>query len=293
MTGSVPASPDTWWRAELPAAVPAVVTDVREAAPRVDDLVAGDAAVLRQLHASTCERFGAPADTAATFLVIWTMGAVANAVGATWALADAGLVVDPTTLRFVPGDDVPVAGVHLGDVTAIVDATHPWAGAPRVEVVPDRAERRDRVMAALVAASDPLVEAVHRIVRVGRAGLWNQVGDGLVDWLAYRTSPPVTDAITGAARELATAPARRWKATAAAWTMAAASGRAFAVQKGGCCLEYRFATADDYSGEDGAAFVDAFPVRPGERITCGTCSLRDRHDAEARQRFWIDRREGA
>jgi hypothetical protein len=286
---TVPSSVD-WWNRDLPTAVPAISTSAAAGTLGVDDLVDNGDAMLRRLHLLTQDRFGAPADTAATFLMIWTMGAVANAVGATWALADAGLLVDPATLRFVPGDDVPIAGVQLGAVTTLVDPEHPWAGEVGSQVVADSDERRAGVVAGLVAAAEPIVEAMRRCTRVGQAGLWNQVGDGLVDWLTYRTDPPVTDPIVDAVHELVTDPARRWKATATAWTIARPAAPAFAVQKGGCCLEYRYARADDFTGDDGAAYLDEFPLRNGERITCNTCCLRDLDDAEARQRFWIDRR---
>ncbi len=289
MTTSLPATPADWFDRDLPAAVPAIIT-LKDDAHRIRDVIDHDDALLRQMHTLTRERFGAPADTAATFLMIWTMGAVANAVGATWALSGAGLIVDPATLQFVAGDDVPIAGVRLGTVEILVDANHPWVGAPGVEVVADHNHRATRTVGGLVATAEPFVDAVHRCARVGRPGLWNQIGDGLVDWLAYRTQPPVTDLITEAVGELAANPARRWKTTPTSWTITTPTGPAFAVQKGGCCLEYRYATAADFTSDNGAAFLADFPIQPDERITCSTCCLRDRNDAEERQRFWIDRR---
>jgi hypothetical protein len=289
MTTNLPATPADWFDRDLPAAVTAITTSINGDAYRIGDLSDDDAA-LRQLHALTRDRFGAPADTAATFLTIWTIGAVANAIGATWALADAGPIVDPATLQFVTGDDAPIAGVRLGHVEILVDEHHPWAGASDVKVVADRNERCTRVVTGLVDIAEPFVDAMHRCARVGRPGLWNQIGDGLVDWLAHRTQPPGTDPATAAVGELATNPARRWKTTATAWTITTPTGPAFAVQKGGCCLEYRYATAADFTGDNGAAFLADFPIQPNERITCSTCCLRDRNDAEERQRFWIDRR---
>jgi len=283
------ASPATWRDVELPDVVGAFRGGDAGAGHGLDELTAHDGELLRRLHRLTREAFGAPADTAASFLAIWSVGALANAVGATWALADAGLVVDPRTLRLLPGADAPITGVRLGSRVAVVGPDHPWAAAPGAQVVVDRDQRRDLAVRSLVAAAEPVVEALHRCVRVGRAGLWNQVGDGLVDWLAYRAAPPDVD-VAAACAELARAPARRWKATAVAWPIGTAAGPAIAVQKGGCCLEYRFATAEHFSGEDGAAYLRAFPVEAGERVTCGTCSLRARADAAARQRFWIERR---
>lgn len=290
MMMNIPSVPADWFDRDLLATVPAVINSAEGDAYQIEDLTDGDDALLRQLHARAREGFGAPADTAATFLTIWTMGAVANAIGATWALADVGLIVDPATVQFVAGDDTPIAGVRLGAVESVVGPSHPWAGAPGVQVVADRNERATRVVRALVATSEPFVDAVRRCARVGRPGLWNQIGDGLVDWLTYRTQPPVNDPIVDAVRELAINRERRWKTTPTAWTITTPTGPAFAVQKGGCCLEYRYATAADFTGDEGAAFLAEFPIEPGERVTCNTCCLRATSDAETRQRFWINRR---
>lgn len=59
----------------------------------------------------------------------------------------------------------------------------------------------------------------------------------------------------------------------------------------GCCLAYKRPDTDhddEDVDDDIVEFRRRFPSNPGEPQYCGTCSFRERDEAEARQLFWFE-----
>lgn len=251
-----------------------------DATPRqvvgIDDLLADDAAFLRSAHARLVEQ-GTPAPAAATYLAGWVGGNVAGAAGTVVALTGAVPLPRPDDVRitFHPGGWPE--RVDLGHPRLLVGAAHPWAGRDDVEVDDGEAHRAERLVAALVDVLDGVIEACHGLARVGRAGLWNEVGDGLGLCLAYQLDEPVDeDALRRLDVVLAT-PGAPWRARPSLRFADAAFGRVHVAQKGGCCLAY---TAPP-EPEPGPA--DDSPTY------CDTCSFRPADECDRRQVEWLER----
>ncbi len=237
----------------------------------VGDLLAADAAVLRELHAGLVGG-GTPAPAAATYRAGWFAGATAGAVGFGLATAGAGFVVDAAGIGWTvhPGGWTETA--HLGEPGILVGPSHAWAGSPDVEVVDDPDAVVARVVAALVAAVAPVVDACADLARVGRAGLWNEVGDGLGMALAFDPLLAVTPAMTEVLDRAVAAPGAPWRSRPGLRFAPSALGPVHVAQKGGCCLAY---TRDD-------------PDLPRDQRYCSTCSFRHETDVDARQVAWLE-----
>ncbi len=175
------------------------------------DLAAGDAPRLRATHADQVAE-GWPAPAGAVFLSGWFAGMLAGPVGFGVAAAGAGFVVDPGQVRWQVAPEGWPTMIDLGRPIVVVDTTHPWAGLPGVEAVASSAVVLERTVTALAAASEPLVAACHGLARVGRAGLWNEVGDRLGMALAHQTVVPVTPAMVAVLEAATRVPGVPWRA---------------------------------------------------------------------------------
>jgi hypothetical protein len=195
---------------------------------------------------------------------------LAGAVGYGLAAAGAGFLV--TEPRWHLHADGWPTRVELGRPTVLVDPGHPWAGQPGVELAGGVAV--DRTVAALVEVAAPIVEACRRLCRVGLAGLWNEVGDGLGSALAFQFDVPVTPAMVAVLEAAVRAPGSPWRAVPDLRFAEASFGTVHVVQKGGCCLAY---TCTDGDGDG-----------DGEAAYCSTCSLRDPAECDAQQVAWLE-----
>lgn len=255
------------------------------------DLLDGDGAVLRGWHAGLVTSGSTPVAAAATYLVGWIGGKLAEAVGLALATDRAGFLVDDTVLWHAhPGGWTD--RVDLGRPGVVVGPGHPWAERPGVTVVDGDDEVYRRTVGALVSTLNPVVDACSALGRTGRTGLWNEVADGLGLSVTHQTDVPIrADVVDTLARAVRT-PGSPWGATPTLRIVDTAAGPAYIGQKGGCCLTYTCPAADaapDDYGDDYRAFRERFPDRPGERRYCSACRFRDPLDSELRQRFWIER----
>lgn len=246
------------------------------------------------LHQRMCRRDGTPPATAATYLAGWFAGFAAEIVGLGLATAGAGLLVDPTTLRWhLHADDWPER-IELGDAPVVVTPDHPWADTTDARIVPDL----DAVVAVtvrhLVHELTPIVTACHGLAKVGSAGLWNEVGDGLVMVLRHHDHLEVDGSMIDIVTRAAHVSGVPWRSHARLWFAPGSAGPVCVGQKGGCCLAYKRprdeAVASETDTPDLTAFRERFPDDPDVPRYCGTCSQRDPADCEARQLFWIERR---
>ena len=258
----------------------------------MEDVLADDAAVLRELR-DRLVRDGATPRSAATFLASWFGGLVASAVGYAWLGSGAAFLVDRAGIRWSLHPDGWTDAVELGDVTAVVAPDHPWAGQPRVLVVDEAADRRARVVDALVEGVRPVIEACHGLARVGKVGLWNEVGDGFASALVYQSAIPVTHAGVVAVGALIAAPGAPWKAQASVRVVSTDHGPVCLMRKGGCCLVFTGAYdhTDGDLDDDYRAYLERFPEQPGAPGYCVTCPRRDVADGEARQLWWAARKD--
>jgi len=278
------------WRAGLDPADVEVVT--------LAGVVADGAAVLRRSHERLVAE-GTPAPAAATYLADWFAGSVAGAVGYGLATAGAGFLLDRPEVRdrvrLHLHPDGWVMDVELPP-RAAVTADHPWAGAPGAVVVGGAEEVVARAVDALVDAVRDVIGACHGLATVGRAGLWNEVGDGLGTALAHQDDVPVTDPMLDVLRVAVERPGVPWRARPdLALADSELAGRVHVVRKGGCCLAYTrpaeiVPDADDPDlDEEHRAFLRRFPDPPGTPRWCTTCSLRTMEDSTARQVWWRER----
>jgi len=256
-------------------------------------VLADDASALRGLHGRLVDD-GVPGPAAATHLADWFAGSVASAVGFGLAVGAAGfLPAGPRTVLHLHPDGWPMR-VDLPP-QVVVAAGHPWSGHAGVEVVTDHGAVVRRAVGALVDAAEPVVQACRGLARVGRAGLWNEVADGLGAALAHQDAVVVTDPMVATLEAAITGPGVPWRARPTlGFVDSPALGRVHVVQKGGCCLAYTRPVADEPADEpdldpDRRDFLARFPVRPGEPAYCTTCSFREPGDAAARQVFWRER----
>ena len=186
-----------------------------------------------------------------------------------------GFLVDPDCVRWQVHADGWVMGVTLTPHVA-VEGDHRWADQPGIEAVADAGTMIRRAVDQLVEACAPIVERSRALARVGRVGLWNEVGDALAGSLSYEVDHDVTEAQVEALRRAGSVAGVPWLAKARLEFVEPASlGRVHLVQRGGCCLAYTERTeinADSY---------------------CSTCSLRDADDAFALQLRWIEERRAS
>lgn len=239
-------------------------------------LLADDGRALRGWHAALVGA-GTPADVAAISVLGRVASPLAAAVGFAHAYAAAAVVADPAgvRLRFHPRgwNDA----VDLGRPAVSVAAGHPWHALPGVIGLPDDRSVADAAVSGLVALVAPVVEICRTMARVGRAGLWNEVGDGATaNVLAYEVARPVTEVVVERVRLLGASRHAPWRARAATWVGSAAGQPVYFAHRGGCCLAYR-----EHSMEQGGDDL-------GDGPWCATCSLRTRADAERLQRAWLD-----
>ncbi|HJR26671.1 MAG TPA: hypothetical protein VJ804_14435, partial [Acidimicrobiales bacterium] len=181
--------------------------------------------------------------------------------------------------------------IRLGrPADVLVPAGHPWSDQPGTTVVGSAAELLDRTVAALVVATEPIVEACRALAPVGRAGLWNEVGDALGTALADEEQVVVTRAMVAILDHAVRAPSARWRARPSLRFADSALGPLHVVQKGGCCLAYTREhwpdVPEELLGEAERQYHARFPTSPDERHYCSTCSLRSPEDCDARQVCW-------
>ena len=229
------------------------------------DLVADGAAVLRELR-DRLEGRGAPGPVAATYLAGWFAGSLADVVGFGLVAGDCGFIVAVDEVRWHLHPDGWPTGVDVPPCAVVPDG-HAFAGQPGVEV----GDPVERGVAALVDACAPIVEECHRLAKVGRAGLWNEVGDALGTALAFQFLVPPTDERVALLAAAVDRPGVPWRARPRlGFAPSAQLGRVHVAQKGGCCLYYTRPDAD-----------------PDDRY-CSTCSRRDPDECDARQVAWLE-----
>ena len=281
--------PEAWLRAHLPG--PHGAEDVGEPPAStstpvsVADLVADGASLLARLRDGLAAE-SVPPPAAATYLAGWFPGGVAGTVGYALALAGAAFLVEPAEVRWHLSAHGWPERVDLGRAPVVVPPDHPWAGRPEVEV-DEPAAVVARAVGAIVAVADPLVDACHGLARVGRAGLWNEVADGLGMALSHQLDVPITPAITAVLEAAVDVPGVPWRLAPSLRFAATTFGTVHVAQKGGCCLAY---TRPDEAWDEAAEadFFARFPHVPGERRYCSTCSFRDATDCDARQVWWLE-----
>lgn len=261
-----------------------------------DELLADDGAALRQIHDRLVAGGSATPAAAAKWVLGWTAGSLAEAVGFVLATHGAGLLLDSgeTRLRMTSGgwaDRVRPVGVRL-----VVAAGHPWSGADGVSTVPGEADVDDRTLRSLTAVVAPFVEVVRGLARVGRRSLWSEVADSFGGAVAFDPDVPVDESTSQRLERSLDAPAAPWGRRPRLGVAPSGSGPFYVMQRGGCCLAYQCPqeSAADGDAEDTdddlRAYRDRFPAVPGEAAYCGTCSLRDPADCDARRQFWVERR---
>jgi hypothetical protein len=259
----------------------------------IAEVLADDATLLRGIHTGL-QHDGTPPAAAALYLADWYAGAIAGALGFCLAVGGAGYVVDPSEVRWHLHPDGWPMRVELGRPSdVLVAGGHPWGGRHDV-VVLSADEVIERAVAGLVTAVAPVVDACRGLAPVGRAGLWNEVADGLGMALAFQLGVPVADPMVAVLDAAVRVPGVPWKAKPALRWAGSTLGRIHVAQKGGCCLAY---TRPDVAPEDEdeapdpehAEYLARFPRRPGEPRYCSTCSFRDEGDCDARQVYWLER----
>lgn len=261
---------------------------------RLEELLADDAAALRALHTKVMADDGVPAPAAATYLAGWIGGALADVIGFALAAASAGIVADVAQVRWRQHPDGWMDRVELGTATAIVEPAHRWAGQQGVEVA-NGADLRARTIDVLVGVLTPVIDACHRLARVGKAGLWNEVADPLGMAVAFQVAVPAVPAVLDRLAAAVRTPGVPWRAHPDLRIVDCDFGAVYVGQKGGCCLAYTRPRDGDHADEaeepdeDQRAYRERFPSVPGAPHYCSTCSFRDWADTEARQLFWLER----
>jgi hypothetical protein len=197
--------------------------------------------------------------------------------------------VDPARLRWTLDASArwPEA-VWLGHATALVPPGHPWTGRPGARVVAEADERRRRVAEAVRRAVAPVVDACHRLARVGRVGLWNEVADGFVAGVVDAPDVTPDEALLSELLTIVATPGAPWKARPRAYLVETELGPCCVLRKGGCCLAFTAELAEPQGelDDDERAYLDRFPERPDDRGYCSTCVRRTIPDCEARQVWW-------
>ncbi|MFT3852852.1 MAG: hypothetical protein QM733_08960 [Ilumatobacteraceae bacterium] len=253
-----------------------------------EQLLADDAAALRRLFDVTVVNDRVPVEVAAVALSGWHGGGLATVVGLGLAVG-VGVAVTIDGVRFHHHADGGVDAVDPGPATLLVAAAHPWSGAGGVTVLDDVDDVIDAAVASLVAAVEPLVSAIPSIHRVGRSGLWNEVGDALGMALCEQDAVLPTAGRQALLDRAVRSRHRRWKAAPDVRVIARPAAPVVVGRKGGCCLLHR-RSAEPLEvaalTESERRYLERFPVQQPDY--CSTCSLRSVADCEARQLFWLD-----
>lgn len=264
------------------------------------DVLGDDAAFLRAAHRRILGEGGGTPQMAAKWLVGWTAGTVADAVGFVLAAGGAGVLADTAPLRWRLHPDGWVDRVSLHGCTVLVPPGHPWAGQAGVEVVDDEAEVVTRTVDSLVRAVRPVVDAIRGFARAGARSLWAEVADGIGMSTTYQPHLPVRDDVVQRLRAAVTAPGAPWRVSPTVRTATAPWGPVYLGQKGGCCLAYQLPEPEPTAVDDAALSDDLreyyalFPRETGDKRVCTTCSLRDPQGCADRQLWWLQqRRPGA
>jgi hypothetical protein len=254
----------------------------------VDQLLAHNGAAPREIHSRLMSEEGLPARAAATYLAGWIGGALADAIGFALAGSGAGFLVSASSVRWHQHPLGWMDRVDLGTTRVVVANEHPWSGQSGVDTVGDAQIVRELTVLALVAVVTPIIDFCHSLARVGRGGLWNEVGDSLGMAMTADPSVPVTHEIVDTLAAAVRASGCPWKARPTVRIANTATGPVYVGQKGGCCLAYTRSAppVSNIAELDGAhrAYLERFPEE-GRRY-CTTCSLRDFADCETRQLFW-------
>lgn len=245
---------------------------------------------LHGLHRHLVEHDRTPPATAAMYLAGWFAGYTAEIVGLALATAQAGFLVDPAQLRWQLHADGWPERIELGDVDVVVPPRHAWLATPRVTEVTSFDVVLRRTVDQMVSVVTPIVHGCHSLTRVGLAGLWNEVGDGLVMVLRHFDELDVDASMLDTVNAAARLQGVPWRAHADLRIVETPWGQACVGRKGGCCLAYKRPDTDhdDEDVDDIVEFRRRFPSSPGEPQYCGTCSFRERDEAEARQLFWFE-----
>lgn len=281
--------PEAWLATHLSARFPPDDPGAPAAVVGRDALLVDGAALLRVVHDGITAE-GTPGQAASHYVGDWFAGAVAGAVGFGLATGGCGFVVDAEELRWRLHPEGWPDSVALGRVQAtLVLPSHPWADRPDVTVVDSVGELLERTVAAIVDAVEPILDACRSFARVGRPGMWNEVGDGLGGLLLYQDLVEVTPVMIELVDAALRTEAAPWKAVP---SLRLASGRTppvFVLQKGGCCLAY---TREEWPADEvdesslseaQRAYRAAFPPpAPGEPWYCSNCSFRSTEDCDAR-----------
>jgi hypothetical protein len=256
----------------------------------IHDVLADDGRMLRELHPHVMEQYAAPPDTAATYIAGWYAGALADVVGYGLASAGAGVLLESQTVRLHLHDDRWIDRIQLVAPTAVVPEDHPWDGHPAVEVV-DPGDVLHRCASSLVQIVAPIIDRCRGLARVGRVGLWNEVGDCL--GLAFDDAVPATESVRSLLLAAVAAPGVPWRARPSITIVDDDElGATLVGQKGGCCLAYQCrrndrAHADDHGLDaDELEFREQFGHSAETSRYCATCRFRDPDDARDRQLFW-------
>lgn len=266
--------PSAWWRA-VTVARRADYADEGDDAPTGSTVtmatLTGDGAALRAAFDRLVAE-GDGAQMAAVHLAGWYAGSIGELVGMGLAGARAGLLVEPSTCRWeVHPDGWVMEAVALGRVAVTGD--HPWAGRHDAVVLADAGAVVAAAVDALVDAVAPIVEAVRRLTAIGRAGLWNEVGDAVGGVLGYQTFVEPTDDRVALVERAVRHPGAPWRARPEAWSVDDESlGRIHVVRKGGCCLAYMRSASPDLPEY------------------CSSCSFRDRDEVTASHVAWHEER---
>lgn len=255
-------------------------------------LVGLDRDRLAALHALLV-RGGATGPAAAKWLAGWLAGGVAAAVGRSLALRAAAVVVDPRRVRWRLHPGGWPDGTDLGGPRVVVASGHAWAGQPAVSVVAEHQQVREAALGSVVAVAQPLVDRLRTLAKVGRPSLWAEVGDRMGLAVTYDPAVVVDERVAEELRAVVRQPMAPWRATPDLVVGPTAAGPAYLGRKGGCCLAFQCAGADEpppEPGSWGSVFRERFPDR---REYCSTCPLLDAQERRARQRLWVEHHRGA
>lgn len=259
------------------------------------DLLGDAAAFLRVAHTRILATDGGTPQMAAKWLVAWSAGTVADAVGFVLAAGAAGLLADSGTIGWRLHPDGWVDRVRLDGCTVLVTAGHDWAGQDGVEVVDSDGELLRRTVESLVTAVRPVVDAVRGLARVGAHSMWAEVADGIGMSPTFQPDLPVRQDVVDRLRDALAAPGAPWRVSPTLRTTTAPWGEpVYLGQKGGCCLAYQrpepAPPPESELTDELGAYYDRFPRETGVARVCSTCSLRDAAGCEARQLYWLEQR---
>jgi hypothetical protein len=294
------AGPGEWFATHLAAHQNAHAEHEDADGPQVwvglDDLLTDGAVLLADTHRRVLagDGRGGSAQMAAKWVLSWTAGPVAAAVGHVLGTGAAGLLVDrgPVRLRLHP--DGWVDRVDPGGCPVAVTPEHPWAGQDGVVVAADETELVRLTVDSLVAALRPVVDAVRGLARVGARALWAEVADELGLATTYQPYLPGREDVVARLRAAVTAPGAPWRVSPTLRTTTAPWGEVYVGQKGGCCLAYQRPSVpvpEDEMTDDLREYHARFErALPDGKHVCNTCSLRDAPGCEERQLFWLERR---